>query len=629
MGLIFPGILAGLGALALPFLIHLIRSRKFRRVEIGTLRFLRAAVRERRRFRKVENWPLLLVRLLLVALITLLFARPFLPAHEEITPEDLEAVLLVDVSGSVSGEHFSAVRDAVTATLAKVPPGAKVTIAPFADAVRPLHAGPVSELEPTPLARTDYTKAVNWTLDHLAQSERRHAQVYFIGDLQKAGLPATPPRVWPANVRTSVVPVPPAGLWNVAITSVELLTPFASAEAEIEATVLITGAAPSEERQVTCELEGKPLEPQKITPAGGRVRFRWKPGSTLQFQGTVSVASSDTYPGDNRRPFAVRLAQPKRVRLIEGSLAASAFEADSYFLKKALTVSGRERGPSPFAAEVAPDPAGMAPGEVAAFCDVAGVSPALVPELAEAVRSGGAAAFFLGKNTRPAQFAALAAAGLFPEKLEAINVPAPRAIDSWDKEHPALAAFDGRERGDLRSILLRDAFLVEGGPDWKVLARLENGHPALLAREFGKGRVLVYTNPLTRVWSDLPRERIFLPLIKEWFTWLTRLDLDAQAPHEVLAGIHETRPPGVYPAADRLEVVVPDPAEMDITTATPDAVRRALALPDEHSTAVLPEGGQTKRARQNELWPWLALAVLLALLLENRLADRSRVAKQV
>ena len=157
-----------------------------------------------------------------------------------------------------------------------------------------------------------------------------------------------------------------------------------------------------------------------------------------------------------------------------------------------------------------------------------------------------------------------------------------------------------------------------------MLASLENGHPALLTRELGKGRVLVFTNPLTRAWSDLPTARIFLPLMKEWFTWLTRLDPEAGAPVEIATGFAETRAPGVYENGAVLEIVAPDPAEMDVDVADEAAVRRALALPDEKSATPPPENaGLPKfRERQNEIWPWLVLALLALLLLENRLADQ-------
>src|ERR1700753_2358203 len=125
MGFVHPGILIGCLAVSVPILLHFIRTRKYQRVDLGTLRFLRIAIQEKRRWRHVENWPLLLARIGLILLITLLFARPFFPAREKTDPGDLEAILLVDASGSVSGANFDSVRTAVRETLAKVPAGAK------------------------------------------------------------------------------------------------------------------------------------------------------------------------------------------------------------------------------------------------------------------------------------------------------------------------------------------------------------------------------------------------------------------------------------------------------------------------------------------------------------------------
>ena len=623
MGLIHPGILLGLLAVALPVAIHFIRSRKYQRVEIGALRFLRVAIQERRRWRRIENWPLLLARIAAVALLTLLFARPFFPDREKIPPGDLEAILLTDASGSVSGAHFEAVRNAVRETLAKIPPGAKITIAPFADEVRPLEGAQLDALHAVPGARTDYTRAVHWTLDHIAQSERKSAHVWLIGDFQSAALPSAPPRLWPANAHASLIRVPPAGAWNAAIAKVELLTPYVADEAEVEVTVVISGDAPAAKREVVFEIEGQPPMKAKAEADGGRVQFRWKPEHAGLVRGSVSIASDDAFPDDNRRPFAAHLAEPKRVLLIEGGTPLTPFEGESYYLEKALGVSGKAHGQSPFATHVQLDLAGLDGAAAVAVCNAALPADAAV-KLAEFVQNGGAVAFFLGGNTDLAKLAPLAAARLLPPKISPVGVPVPRAIEAWDKTHPALARFDGADRGDLRGVVLRDAFAIEGGADWQVLASLENGHPALLTRELGKGRVLVFTNPPTRAWSDLPTARIFLPLMKEWFGWLTRLDPEAGTPVEIATGFAETRAPGVYENGAALEIVAPDPAEMDVTVADEATVRRALALPDEKSATPPPENaGLPKfRERQNEIWPWLVLALLALLLLENRLADQ-------
>lgn len=77
MNLLFPLGLAALAAWLLPLLIHLARRHPYTPLDFAALRWLRAQVRPRQRIR-FDDWPLLLVRLLLLAALALLLARPAL-----------------------------------------------------------------------------------------------------------------------------------------------------------------------------------------------------------------------------------------------------------------------------------------------------------------------------------------------------------------------------------------------------------------------------------------------------------------------------------------------------------------------------------------------------------------------
>ncbi len=72
-----PAGLAALAALAIPFIIHLRRRTEQVPVDFAALRWLRQRPRPRQRIR-FDDWPLLLVRLLLLALAAMLLARPVL-----------------------------------------------------------------------------------------------------------------------------------------------------------------------------------------------------------------------------------------------------------------------------------------------------------------------------------------------------------------------------------------------------------------------------------------------------------------------------------------------------------------------------------------------------------------------
>jgi hypothetical protein len=77
VSLLFPFGLFALAAWLVPLLIHLARRHQYAPLDFAALRWLRARIRPRQRVR-FDEWPLLLVRLLLLAALALLLARPVL-----------------------------------------------------------------------------------------------------------------------------------------------------------------------------------------------------------------------------------------------------------------------------------------------------------------------------------------------------------------------------------------------------------------------------------------------------------------------------------------------------------------------------------------------------------------------
>src|SRR5437879_7623545 len=99
MGVLFTNIamLAGLAGLAVPILIHLLLKRKKQRLRFSTLQFFMRHDEHSSQRRKLRNLLLLAVRLLLLAVLVLAFARPFLPNNEAAgtSPQRRLAVLVV------------------------------------------------------------------------------------------------------------------------------------------------------------------------------------------------------------------------------------------------------------------------------------------------------------------------------------------------------------------------------------------------------------------------------------------------------------------------------------------------------------------------------------------------------
>src|SRR5919106_2978175 len=121
MALLTPLFLIGLAGLAIPVVLHLIQRERKNVVEFPSLMFLRKIPYESVQRRRIRNWPLLLLRLAVLALIVAAFARPFLRRTDLsalAASGAREVVILVDRSYSMAyGDRWqraqAAARDAV------------------------------------------------------------------------------------------------------------------------------------------------------------------------------------------------------------------------------------------------------------------------------------------------------------------------------------------------------------------------------------------------------------------------------------------------------------------------------------------------------------------------------------
>ena len=80
MQFLYPGLLWGLLATAIPVVIHLFNFRRTKKVFFSNVKFLRAVETETSSFRKVKQWLIMAARMLFIAALILAFAQPFFPA---------------------------------------------------------------------------------------------------------------------------------------------------------------------------------------------------------------------------------------------------------------------------------------------------------------------------------------------------------------------------------------------------------------------------------------------------------------------------------------------------------------------------------------------------------------------
>jgi hypothetical protein len=88
----------------------------------------------------------------------------------------------------------------------------------------------------------------------------------------------------------------------------------------------------------------------------------------------------------------------------------------------------------------------------------------------------------------------------------------PSRLGSLEYGHPVFDPFRAPRSGDFSAARFYGYRAVEHPPA-RVLARFDDGSPALLERRAGSGRVLLWTSTLDLGWNDMPLKPVFLPFV--------------------------------------------------------------------------------------------------------------------
>lgn len=158
MTFLSPGYLAGLLFALLPLLLHLFHRQRQRTVLFSDLRFLRQAERQRSRRFRLRDWILLLIRILMIALLALAFARPVVkaslpPSLAGIAKSKRILAILLDHSYSMevkpSGKAslFEEAKGRALEAMDNLHPGDEVLLLLCSDRPDVLTLRPVSDLE--------------------------------------------------------------------------------------------------------------------------------------------------------------------------------------------------------------------------------------------------------------------------------------------------------------------------------------------------------------------------------------------------------------------------------------------------------------------------------------------------
>jgi len=655
MQLVQSGMLGALAALAIPIIIHLMFRRHARPVELGTLQFLKVVLRDNARKRRLKRYALLALRLACVALIALLFARPFLLADER-SKGDHQVVVLVDRSATMGLAGGTRPIDRAAAEVRAIAArsgsgsGSKLEIAAFDRTVAPIARLADVEQAITGLMAggTDYDAALAWARDLLVRSGGKAPTLHILTDLQRSGLGRGDAVRLPADADVHLVDLGRPFPKNVAVTGV-LASPANPRPREpviVSATVRNASPLPITKVPVRLHLESAgstPIDLDRTIDLDGNASM------TVDFalpeldeglrRGYVEASTGDDLPFDDRRFLAFGVAPAARVLLVDGDPGRSPMEAETYFLRAALRLApdGETYGKSPFDPRAVdlfdlrgglPD---LAKSVAVVLANVADLPPADAQALAKFVAGGGGLLVFTGDRVTTDGAASLVEAGL---GVGVVGGPRPAParpwrLDRWESTHPLLRPFAEPEHGDLRRPAFAAITAIAPDPAARVLARFRRGEPALLERLVGRGRVVWFASACDRGWGDWPKGRMFLPMVHQMVAYVAGL-ADGGPIRAELA--NSAQAPGLAETDGIVRVINPDPSESAIARCTPQdfANRYGFKLPavgaGAGAVAAKTQDARTStddRLRSDELWPIIALGLVGVLMLEQFLANRT------
>src|SRR5580704_10426307 len=526
MGFLAPWFLAGVAAVGLPIWIHLLKRHKTDPRLFPSLMFFEKREMSSVKHRRLEHILLFALRALMLILLALLFANPFIKRDPLAIGGKKVLVIAVDHSFSMrAADHLSKAKDEALSLIAGLKPGDQAEVIALGGQVQALTqiiSDPgelrvaVQSIQPGD-SRASFGELARY-IRTLSESTHLPLELHLASDLQKTALP---PGFADLRLDASTTLVfhqigKPATNYAVenVVAPVRIFDPK---KVRVQATI-VNFAAPNEsveksQKNVSLVLNNKVLQTKTVeVPAGGRaqVEFLALDAPYGFSKGEVRVDGADTLPADDRFYFAVERTDPRKVLFVDDGRHPRA----QLYYRAALDSSGD----SAFQMEVVrPDVAGNQQLSHYAFVvldDIGTVSSTLEDALKKYVNAGGSVLIALG----PAS-AAQPKVPLVDETIEAAAYAGREGdrflnVSEIDAGHPALRSverFDG--------VKFYQAIHVSSAKS-RVLARLNDQTPLVLERQIGEGKVLVFTSTFDNVANDLPLHAAWVPFVQQSAAYL-------------------------------------------------------------------------------------------------------------
>ena len=472
-----PLFLIGALAAAIPVVLHLIHKKRSPRIMFSTVRFLRISVERTAHRQRLQELLLLILRSLVLFLLAVALAGPFIPPHvlggtsgngaTRIWGKgDTSAVLILDNSFSMATEHqgrtrYERARELARRALAGLGQGGSAAViftngrgeaddsgAPASGLItnRKELLGQINTSKVS-AGPGDLTAAILSAREILGGDKNPNREIYVFTDMQKLpwkSLTEAEKEDPAAEIPIIVVDCGDEGFRNLAVQRVQVnITGYArDAEIRVTATIHNSSEQPEKNVPVSVFLDGAKVHTTAVD-VGARTANTIRPfalklgkaetqiGRTESeapetHVGWVEVEANDSLPFDNRRYFALELGRRIPVLVVKEAEAPVRVLDEAFYIMFALdpAVAGAEDAGSPMKptailrSALALKQTELSRYRVVFLMNLPALNQDEISALTRYLKSGGNLVFFLGDAVNLEAYNALAQEnGILPARL--------------------------------------------------------------------------------------------------------------------------------------------------------------------------------------------------------------------
>lgn len=665
MGLFAPWFLAGLAGLALPVYLHLLKRQTMKPKPVSSLMFFESRTQSSTRHRRLRYLLLMSLRLLMLFLLILAFANPFVNRDSAALASNRIVLLVIDNSFSMrAGTRLTDAKDQAMSVLASKG-AARAQVASFGSQLR-LMTQPIEDQAALRAA----VQAIQAGDEHgnfgelsravrgIAESVHTPIEFHVFSDMQRGDLAATfTDMALPDNVKLVTHAVVGKAQPNWTVESVDAPGQVWGKDAKpvhVQAVVAGYGTSAAQ-RTVSLVVNDKVTATKTVAvPANGRAAVDF-PALEVPYgfsRCEVKIDSADGFAADDLRHFAVQRSDPQKVLLVHnygdnrsplyigaalGAAAQSAFIVESINVNEAA-----DRKPSNYAFII--------------LSDLNSLPQLLENSLMGYVKGGGSLLITAGTSTGARTQLPIFGSHVIETRDYTRSPERFMGVGAFDSSYPAVAKADGWPGVKFFYALNVDP--GNGSDAARVIVRLSDQTPLLLDKRIGEGRVVLLTSGLDNLTNDFPLHPAFVPFIEQTARYLAGSErqggartvdafLELRNAREQGQGVEVTDPEGKRPltlseaaSAQSLQLteagyyqlrlangrqnevgVNPDSKESNLDV-IPDDVLSLWQGKGGSAAAQTAAGPVAPNTTAESIWWWVMLLVLCAAVAESVLASR-------